>query len=509
MSNNDIEKRTVDPEVEQDHAIGQIFSGETAHGLELIPHPTIDPYDPLNLPRWRKYVLLGIVMWMYFLFTYITTTTVPTFAMLQEQFDVTYSQINWTLAIPALGLSVGPLFWGSLGETYGRRMVFLLGTLVAIGATIGSAATNSYGGYMAARFFMGFGVSPASNVGLAILQDIFFEHERGQKVGLWVLAIDMGCFIGPLIGGFISVHGSAWVAWLVAIFFGLALALEFIFMRETLYPRQEIVRQLNTGISPDQITLKRTMQLPLLTYGPIPGIAPVKPWDTLWRFLRLIPYVQMSVPVFLFCFFCYWWMISVITMIPAIFVDDSASVQGLMFLGLAIGTLVAEILCSGTLSDYIMNKRVKRGLPRTPEPRLWLMYPGVILTTIGLALFGAMAEGNWHWMWAQFSSFLVGWGIQMGNASISAYAVDCFPDHFMDVITFYSVLLNLSAFCDPWFAADWVDTNGYGWSFGIQAMLTFFPCMIGFSLIHYFGPTIRAKIGTPKWEGNGGTLEEK
>lgn len=65
-------------------------------------------------------------------------------------------------------------------------------------ATIGSAVAPNYGGYMAARFFQGFGVSPAATVGMAVVNDLFFEYERGQKLGLWVLALDMGLLVGPL-----------------------------------------------------------------------------------------------------------------------------------------------------------------------------------------------------------------------------------------------------------------------------------------------------------------------
>lgn len=65
-------------------------------------------------------------------------------------------------------------------------------------ATIGSAVAPTYERYMAARFFQGFGVSPAATVGMAIVNDLFFEYERGQKLGLWVLALDMGLLIGPL-----------------------------------------------------------------------------------------------------------------------------------------------------------------------------------------------------------------------------------------------------------------------------------------------------------------------
>lgn len=32
---------------------------------------------------------------------------------------------------------------------------------------------------------------------LNIVNDLFFDYERGQKLGLWVLAIDSGLLLGP------------------------------------------------------------------------------------------------------------------------------------------------------------------------------------------------------------------------------------------------------------------------------------------------------------------------
>jgi MFS family permease len=93
---------------------------------------------------------------------------VPSFAEIQDQFNISYSQVNWTVAIPALGLAVGPLFWSSLSDIYGRRSIFIVGTIISLVSTIGVAVADTYGGYMAGRFFQGFGVSPASTVGMAV-----------------------------------------------------------------------------------------------------------------------------------------------------------------------------------------------------------------------------------------------------------------------------------------------------------------------------------------------------
>jgi MFS family permease len=99
------------------------------------------------------------------LFTFITTVTVPTFSSLQAQYNISNEQVNYTVAIPALALAVSPLFWSPFADTYGRRTVMIVGCFIAFIATIGSAVANNYGGYMAARFFQGWGVGPASTVG--------------------------------------------------------------------------------------------------------------------------------------------------------------------------------------------------------------------------------------------------------------------------------------------------------------------------------------------------------
>jgi MFS family permease len=103
------------------------------------------------------------------MFTYITTTTVPSFPQIQQMYNIDYSQVNWTVAIPSLGLALGPLFWSSLSDIYGRRVIFIIGTTIALAATIGTAVSETYATYMTARLFQGFGVSPGGTVGMAII----------------------------------------------------------------------------------------------------------------------------------------------------------------------------------------------------------------------------------------------------------------------------------------------------------------------------------------------------
>ncbi|KAL8731708.1 MAG: hypothetical protein Q9181_004207 [Wetmoreana brouardii] len=357
--------------------------GVSKDGMRVHPQPTADPLDPLNWSSFRKHTILAIVMYLYFMFTYITTTTVPSFPELQDQLDISSSQVNWTVAIPALGLAVGPLFWSSLADIYGRRIIFMTGTLIAFAATIGAAAAKEYGGYMAARFFQGFGASPAATVGMAVVMDLFYEHERGQKLGLWVLAIDTGLLTGPIIGGFIDLVSAAWIQWLTAILFGVLLVLEFVFMPETLYPRNYMLGRMPLGSSgediektsqfkedPAKVELTRTTRLRVLNFRPVPGMRHPKPWDSFVRFVLTFRFPAVVVGVLAYCFTWYWFVLTTITMIPVAYVQYSPQIQGLLFLGLLVGTVFSELFASGRLSDHIVVKLAKKnGGVRLPEMR--------------------------------------------------------------------------------------------------------------------------------------------
>lgn len=67
-----------------------------------------------------------------------------------------------------------------------------------------------------------------------------------------------------------------------------------------------------------------------------------------------------------------------------------------------MGTLVSEALFSGSLSDWIVIKLAKRNnQQKTPEMRIWLTYPAIILTAVGLIVWGVSIDRGYHWMVGQ------------------------------------------------------------------------------------------------------------
>ena len=145
-------------------------------------------------------------------------------------------------------------------------------------------------------------------MGLTIISDTLHEHQRGLKVGLWVLAIDMGLLVGLLIGGFPDLVNHFWISWL-----------EVFFLRETLYSRNRMLRLFpyadgiiagaadteKTARRPSvaaEVALKRVEMLAFINVKPASGVRHPKPWDTILRFIQTFKFLTVFFAVWTFCF---------------------------------------------------------------------------------------------------------------------------------------------------------------------------------------------------------------
>lgn len=289
--------------------------------------------------------------------------------------------------------------------------------------------------------------------------------------------------------------------------FGVLLLAEVAFLPETLYPRNRMLSCMAASTAAKTLEsseayadIPRTKKLGFLNFRPVPGISPPSLLDALVQTWKLFSYPNVSIMVLFYSFAWYWWILSVITYLPVAYIDYKIEVQGLLFGGLIVGTLVSEILFSGTLSDIIMNRFAKKnhGI-RSPEQRLWLFWPAISLTTTGLIVWGVSVEKQWHFMIGQFALALFGAGVQMGNTICSAYIIDNYPMHAMSVITFYAVLLNLSAFVNPFLITPWCDTYGFAWTFGVQGAIVFAVMTTVTVCLQMFGEKMRNARGVPTW----------
>ncbi|RMI13053.1 DHA2 family efflux MFS transporter permease subunit [Cellulomonas triticagri] len=124
----------------------------------------------------------------------------------------TSAGLQWTVNGYALTLAALLLLGGSLGDRFGRRRLFLIGTIAFAAASVLCAVAPTVGLLVAARAVQGVGGALLTPGSLAILQSSFAERDRARAIGAWSgLAGAVGA-VAPFLGGWIVEHaGWRWV----------------------------------------------------------------------------------------------------------------------------------------------------------------------------------------------------------------------------------------------------------------------------------------------------------
>lgn len=125
---------------------------------------------------------------------------------LQKELNATAIGVQWVVESYSLFLAALLLVGGSLGDRYGRRLIFLIGvTIFALSSAACGFAAN-IGQLIAARAVQGIGGALLVPGSLAIISASFGEGQRGRAIGTWSGFSAITTAIGPVLGGWLVEH---------------------------------------------------------------------------------------------------------------------------------------------------------------------------------------------------------------------------------------------------------------------------------------------------------------
>jgi|KBSSwiStaDraftv2_1062776.scaffolds.fasta_scaffold01477_2 EmrB/QacA subfamily drug resistance transporter len=131
---------------------------------------------------------------------------------LQASLNATVVDMQWVVEAYALLLAALLLVGGSLGDTYGRRRIYVIGIIVFATASVGCSLALSVNQLIFSRAVQGIGAALLVPGSLAILSASFRERDRGRAIGTWSAFTAMTTAVGPVLGGWLIEHGSwRWV----------------------------------------------------------------------------------------------------------------------------------------------------------------------------------------------------------------------------------------------------------------------------------------------------------
>lgn len=133
------------------------------------------------------------------------TATVVSVALpsIGRDFDAGVSGLQWIVNGYMLALASLILIGGSLGDRYGRRRLFVIGTAWFTVASGLCAVAPSLELLVGARILQGIGGAMLTPGSLAIIQATFVRSDRAPAIGAWAGLSGISAAIGPAIGGWL------------------------------------------------------------------------------------------------------------------------------------------------------------------------------------------------------------------------------------------------------------------------------------------------------------------
>ena len=118
-----------------------------------------------------------------------------------QDFHVGSQQVQWVMTASLLPLAGLLVLGGRLGDMFGRKRIFIIGTALFTGASALGGLAPVFPMLLACRILQGAGGALMLPNTVAIVSAAFPERERGQALGLMGGAAAIAGALGPTIGG--------------------------------------------------------------------------------------------------------------------------------------------------------------------------------------------------------------------------------------------------------------------------------------------------------------------
>lgn len=128
---------------------------------------------------------------------------------LQASFHASVTDVQWVVESYGLFLAALILVGGSLGDIFGRRLIFVLGVAIFALASLACGLAASILQLIITRGIQGIGAALLVPGSLAIISSSFDEKSRGKAIGTWSGFTAITTAGGPVLGGW-SVEHASW-----------------------------------------------------------------------------------------------------------------------------------------------------------------------------------------------------------------------------------------------------------------------------------------------------------
>lgn len=533
------------------YAVGKLKTSRK--GVVLIPQPSDSPNDPLNWSKWRKFIHFGLLSFVTAFTAATSNDAGATQDSLNEYYGISYDAMNTGAGVLFLGVGWATLFLAPLSSLYGRKISYLICTTLGLLGAMWFALARRTSDTIWSQLFVGISESCAEAQVQLSLSDIYFQHQLGSVLTVYILCTSIGTFLGPLIAGYIaSLVSFRWVGWVATIISGgLLVALIFGF-EETYFDRNKyatpltdissqseddpstfdnksaddlnektrssgMAKTIEKGFHRDDVRRSPSTEC-LLINGMAEKMKPYHKRIAIISkatnlkglgFKQYFKYLFFNLRMLLFPPV---WLSGLFWGIQDVFLSFYLTTEDTYFYeppwnysdyGVAImnvPTLIGAVIgCvyAGIFSDYFVlwMARRNKGILEA-EYRLYFSFATAIIGPAGLLMFGIGSERALPWQVIYVGLGFIGFSWGCSGDIAMAYLMDCYPDMVLEGMVCTAIINNTISCIFTFVCSNWLDASGTENTYIALAVINF-----GITLLavpnFYYGKRIR--LWTKKW----------
>ncbi|MFG3659531.1 MFS transporter [Streptomyces sp. NPDC047706] len=166
-------------------------------GDDRVSRPTADEADPR---RWGALWVTLVAGFMSLLDVTIVAVALPS---MQRDLHAAAPAIQWVVSGYALSFALVLVTAGRIGDTFGRRRIFLIALAGFVVCSACAGAAPSIVLLVVARVAQGVCAGCLAPQNSALIQQLFRGAERGRAFGLFGATVGVSSAVGPVVGGLI------------------------------------------------------------------------------------------------------------------------------------------------------------------------------------------------------------------------------------------------------------------------------------------------------------------
>ncbi|KAM9893496.1 hypothetical protein OXX79_009304 [Metschnikowia pulcherrima] len=497
----------------------------TKNNVILVPQPSDSVNDPLNWARSKK-------LWNFLLLAFITGFTAATSNdagatqdSLNELYGISYDAMNSGAGVLFIAIGWTTFLLTPVASLYGRKVSYFICIFVGLVGAVWFAMCKRTSDTVWSQLFVGASEACAEAHVQQSLTDMYFQHQLGAVLTVYILATSVGTYLGPLIAGFIvEGAGFRWVGWIAVFISAGLLAVIFFGMHETMFDRkkyQGVVQQTSSGqfdlktekkdifaekkesngidenlsVSSNMsvhsnnlelaVTHKRGAREPKISYWRSVAMitkAPNLVGTGIKQYLKrlLLLFRVFLFPPTLFSGLVWGMQDALLTFYLTVEDDEyydppynyGNTQVALMNVPCLIGAVIGCVY-AGIVSDWFTIWLAKRNNGvQEAEYRLYFLIIPAILTPVGLILFAVGTDQHWPWFPTYFGLALIGIGFGSSGDVSMGYLMDAYPDMVIEMMAGVSVINNMFGCIFTFACSPWLDAMGNTKTFIILAVIT-------------------------------------